>query len=308
MTALRGGYAAGETFAAILIGGGVAGGEAAAAIGLAGGGIAQRLDWPALAAGIDTAIVAPLIVAEAAGIADDDLDAGLTVLADFAVATATPVVIAFSVDQIDLVSARLFGETIHALCEPAMAERVAEVVVAAAGAGLAILHDPMRESNNARLDRLHEEIGRIAEALKRLTRAEEGSASDVYDRRRSFDAGPGATVMPSAPIDPGAVRRAIRQRRLRDVFFAGNLFEDPAWDMLLDLFAAELEGRRVSVSSLCIAAAVAPTTALRWITRLTEVGLFQRQDDPRDGRRAFIGLSAQGSAAMRGYWARAAQA
>ena len=31
--------------------------------------------------------------------------------------------------------------------------------------------------------------------------------------------------------------------------------------MLLDLFAAELEGNRVSVSSLCIAAGVAPTTA-----------------------------------------------
>ncbi|MGJ3628472.1 hypothetical protein AB5I41_18845 [Sphingomonas sp. MMS24-JH45] len=38
--------------------------------------------------------------------------------------------------------------------------------------------------------------------------------------------------------------------------------------MLLDLFAAELERARVSVSSLCIAAAVAPTTALRWIGRM----------------------------------------
>ena len=43
--------------------------------------------------------------------------------------------------------------------------------------------------------------------------------------------------------------------------------------VLLDLFAAELEGNRVSVSSLCIAAGVAPTTALRWIARMTDMGL-----------------------------------
>ena len=58
--------------------------------------------------------------------------------------------------------------------------------------------------------------------------------------------------------------------------------------MLLDLYAAELEGAQVSVSSLCIAAAVAPTTALRWIGRMTEAGLFVRQPDPFDRRRAFL--------------------
>ncbi len=50
------------------------------------------------------------------------------------------------------------------------------------------------------------------------------------------------------------VREVIRARRLRDQFFERGLFEDPAWDMLLDLFAAELEQTQVSVSSLCIAA------------------------------------------------------
>ena len=78
--------------------------------------------------------------------------------------------------------------------------------------------------------------------------------------------------------------------------------EDPAWDMLLDLFAAELEGAEVSVSSLCIAAAVAPTTALRWVGRLTDAGLFERRPDPQDRRRAFMGLSARGSAAMGAYF------
>src|SRR3546814_5360350 len=57
------------------------------------------------------------------------------------------------------------------------------------------------------------------------------------------------------------------------------------------LMAAHLSGQRVSVSSLCIAAAVPATTALRWIRALTDHGLFLRQADPSDGRRVFIALS-----------------
>lgn len=71
---------------------------------------------------------------------------------------------------------------------------------------------------------------------------------------------------------------------------------------------AELERTRVSVSSLCIAAAVAPTTALRWIAKLTESGLLIRHPDPTDRRRAFIALSAKTSDAMRRYMLAVAQA
>ena len=38
------------------------------------------------------------------------------------------------------------------------------------------------------------------------------------------------------------------------------------------LMAARLEQQRVEVSSLCIAAAVPPTTALRWIKALSDAG------------------------------------
>src|SRR3546814_8312141 len=64
------------------------------------------------------------------------------------------------------------------------------------------------------------------------------------------------------------------------------------------LMAAHLSGQRVSVSSLCIAAAVPATTALRWIRALTDHGLFLRQADPSDGRRVFIALSDKAAEAM----------
>ena len=72
--------------------------------------------------------------------------------------------------------------------------------------------------------------------------------------------------------------------------------------MLLDLYAARLEGSRVSVSSLCIAASVPPTTALRWIGTMHDAGLFEREADPGDRRRAHITLSARAAEAMRGYF------
>ena len=71
--------------------------------------------------------------------------------------------------------------------------------------------------------------------------------------------------------------------------------------MLLDLTAARLEGRRVAVSSLCIAAAVPSTTALRWIKALTEQGVLIRIADPSDGRRIFIELSESAIEAMLAY-------
>ena len=55
--------------------------------------------------------------------------------------------------------------------------------------------------------------------------------------------------------------------------------------------AARLEGKQVAVSSLCIAAAVPPTTALRWIGVLTEGGLLARVAHRNDGRRVYIELA-----------------
>jgi hypothetical protein len=95
----------------------------------------------------------------------------------------------------------------------------------------------------------------------------------------------------------------IRHRQLRARFFDGELFADPAWDMLLDLTAARAEHTRVSVTSLCIASGVPPTTALRWISQMTQAGLLERVEDESDRRRAFIALSAPAADGMARYFA-----
>jgi DNA-binding PadR family transcriptional regulator len=165
------------------------------------------------------------------------------------------------------------------------------------------LHDIGSERGETRLQRLSEEVGRIARALEDLTQEDgPGPRGDGYlsEARQTSR---------SAPRTLGAdhIRAKIRTRRLRARFFDEDLFADPAWDMLLDLMAARLEGRTVAVSSLCIAAAVPPTTALRWIRTMTERGLFVRHSDPRDGRRVFIDLSDEAAQAMERWFAATAE-
>lgn len=137
--------------------------------------------------------------------------------------------------------------------------------------------------HGANLAELSAEAARIAKALESLAQQEprpDGAA---------------------APVTAVYVRGVIRTRRARGQFFKGELFADPAWDILLDLMAARLERKQVSVSSLCIAAAVPPTTALRWIKGMTDEGLLERKPDPIDGRRVFIDLSDGAADAMLSY-------
>ena len=103
--------------------------------------------------------------------------------------------------------------------------------------------------------------------------------------------------------EPRLVRLIIRQRQLRSQYFDSELFADPAWDILLDLTAARAEHTRVSVTSLCIASGVPPTTALRWIGQMVEAGLLERVEDETDRRRAFIQLSDKAADAMARYFA-----
>ena len=95
-------------------------------------------------------------------------------------------------------------------------------------------------------------------------------------------------------------RTMYRERRAREEIFGCGvvLFGEPAWDMLLDLYVAGAEGKRVSVSSACIAAAVPTTTALRWIDSLKRRGFVDRTNDPVDRRRSFLSLSEKGTKAM----------
>ncbi|MAX00736.1 MAG: hypothetical protein CMN72_14060 [Sphingomonas sp.] len=243
-----------------------------------------------------------ILLIDAEGVDSATLDTALDATVRCAEETGAQIVAAFTPDQIDIIAARLLGGHVHLLCEPTLPELVSALAVAGRRMVVAF-HDATRDSESDRLARLNEEVARIAETLSRLTRMAPDGGGNVGDRTASYHAPPVQKPLHEPEVDAARVRDLIRARRLRERFFTDELFADPAWDMLLDLFAAELEGNQVSVSSLCIAAAVPPTTALRWISNLTDAGLLRREADPLDRRRVFLALTPKATRAMRDYFA-----
>ena len=199
------------------------------------------------------------------------------------------------------------------LVEPGRADRIVAI-------GRALAHVPnlrlreLAEDDRLMLLRLTEQVGKIAQRLEGISpgvgtgqgagggafRLESPANSwrqqgDEYVRQERG-------AVPTLP-DGGVIRKIIRQRQARAQFFDADLFADPAWDILLDLAAAKAERSKVCVTSLCIAAGVPATTALRWISQMVDAGLLMRIPDPHDRRRAHIALSDATSDAMAQYFA-----
>jgi DNA-binding MarR family transcriptional regulator len=70
-----------------------------------------------------------------------------------------------------------------------------------------------------------------------------------------------------------------------------SLFNDPAWNILLDLYIRRSEARKVSITSACLASRIPSSTAIRWIDRLHNSGWIEKIADMKDGRRIFLVLT-----------------
>lgn len=68
-------------------------------------------------------------------------------------------------------------------------------------------------------------------------------------------------------------------RRGRQAVLGPNLFSEPAWDLLLELYAAKLGSRRMSPDDLARAIETPPSTTARWIAVLDERGLVASDSD-----------------------------
>ena len=206
-------------------------------------------------------------------------------------------VISATADLLDPVAASLGSSDAELIIDGEDAERAAALAIAIARRAMPLNVNDVASDNNAeRLRQLSEEVSRIASTLARLSTGPGTPA-------RPIEALPSADL---PPLSPDIVRAVIRARRLRGRYFREELFADPAWDMLLDLLQAEIAQLRVPVSSLCIAAAVRATTALRWLKTMVSQGIVRRAD-PHDGRRVFVELAPDASQAMRRYFAEVGQ-
>jgi len=221
-----------------------------------------------------------------------DLDAVLAAASSEAEDGRCPAVVAAPFELLDAVAAQV-SDSVQLVIDGSDSDRAAALAIALAGSAVpARLSDVASDRNTARLRQLSDEVSRIAATLARISSDPVAGGPELQK--------PAEGEIPDVPVD--IVRSVIRARRLRSRYFSEELFADPAWDMLLDLLQAEIAQLRVPVSSLCIAAAVPATTALRWLKNMVDQGLFIRRADPHDARRVFVELAPQTSLALRRYF------
>lgn len=267
-------------------------------VAAAGFRVGARLPIEGAAARLDEQISAAGVWVEVDGDCREPLDDLLSTMRRHVGEGRYAAVLSATSELIDPLAALLDVPDIQVLIDPDEADRVAALAIASARRAMPLVVSDIASDNNAeRLRQLSEEVSRIASTLARLS------------------TGPGAPVRTLEPLSAGdvpplsadTVRSVIRARRLRSRYFRNELFADPAWDMLLDLLQAEIAQLRVPVSSLCIAASVPATTALRWLKTMVSQGIFIRRADPHDGRRVFVELAPEASQALRRYFAEVGQ-
>ncbi len=119
------------------------------------------------------------------------------------------------------------------------------------------------------------------------------------------------------PIGPGAstarddARLAVAKwlywsRGLRPDTLSDNMFGEPAWDLLLDLYIRGKSGSRSSVTSACIGSRSPHTTALRHISALCEANWIRRIPDETDRRRFWLALTGNAMEKLDGHFDRLA--
>lgn len=141
-------------------------------------------------------------------------------------------------------------------------------------------------------------LAQIAAQLSELAAHLHHVATEKDSAQPAFRSGNGAASL-GKQSSLALARHAYWLRRQRAAIFGGEeLFGEPAWDILLDLYIAHAENKQVSVSSACIGSASPPTTGLRWLTVLAEKNLIARQNDVADHRRIMVRLTDKGVTAV----------
>lgn len=174
-------------------------------------------------------------------------------------------------------------------------------------AGLILVHnhpsgDPTPSEDDIHATRLLDQIGRALD-LRLIDHivVTANHAHHIMNRDRSVPAQSASSLTlrspgggPTADLQKTALanaRIASRRRLLRQQLFgAPELFGDPSWEMLVDLFIHQAEGKDLSITALCIPVGLPLSSALRLVQKLCDAGILRRLRDPVDGRRSIIRL------------------
>lgn len=163
------------------------------------------------------------------------------------------------------------------------------------------LHKSVKDDSD-RSALIDPEIDIIQEIQKNIKSVSEKiNALATVSTARKAPSGFGFSGAPAIPITAKMLQGILKARSSRNLYFSAELFSDPAWDMLLDLFLAKMKDEKIVVSSLCVGSGVPISTAHRRLNVLEKKGLILRTRDQKDTRRVFVELTLEGERKMRLY-------
>lgn len=97
-------------------------------------------------------------------------------------------------------------------------------------------------------------------------------------------------------------QRAFDERKTRTDFVGSSeMFGEPAWDMLLDLFIRQTKDEQISGQSVFINAEAPTATAKRWLKVLEQNGLISAHPDPAGSEVGRVHLTPTGYEGMLRY-------
>ena len=149
----------------------------------------------------------------------------------------------------------------------------------------------------------------VAQMLLRLSdsdfRADEESLVTEFGAAGKVSAAGEGTrkARPDAAIRMLVKEERVRRRKRHGLLGVdSDVFADPGWDLLLEIFEAHLSGHRLAASTIGLEAGIPQSTALRWLTYLASLGLIVRDPDPSDKRRQLVGLDERAITGLRKFF------
>jgi len=104
---------------------------------------------------------------------------------------------------------------------------------------------------------------------------------------------------PTVHVTEDHILSILCVRRGREAAMGRELFSDPAWDILLELYAALLGGRKMTLGDVARSIDVPRSTIARWVSVLSDRQLILASVDVEDAAQLWLQLSPKGNAAMK---------
>ena len=149
--------------------------------------------------------------------------------------------------------------------------------------------EPVQDDQAIALWNLHRNLTRLADELAGAAREAETHVGN--DNRTAANEAP--AVSPRSYFEA-----LLRQRRARDRYFGSSLFGEPAWDIMLELMIARIDGREMKLSELGVGNSAPETATREYIDELAAAKLIERYDDGEETGDCLLALSSEAARRM----------